>query len=75
MPGTDVTVTFDGTRYRQARRSRRKTQAFVAERIHKSVPYVSAVETGYRDPTLVGAVALCDAIDIPIDLVLVREPA
>jgi transcriptional regulator with XRE-family HTH domain len=74
MPATNGTVYFDGARYRRARRSRNTSQAVVATRSGYSPAYVAAVETGYRDPTLEGAVALCDAIDIPIDIVLVREP-
>jgi transcriptional regulator with XRE-family HTH domain len=73
LPSTNG-VRFDGTRYRRAREARQRTQPFVAERIGKSVQYVSAVETGYRSPSLDDAVALCDALDIPVDLVLVREP-
>jgi len=65
---------FDGALYRRARRARKQTPATVSKRSGYSESYITAVERGYRNPTLDGLVALCDALDIPVYVVLTREP-
>ena len=66
-------VTF-GLRVRQLRLDRGETQEEVAHRAGLHVTYLSGIERGVRNPSLISIRALADGLGVPISELFAFEP-
>lgn len=64
MAVKEVDLQRIGTRIRKARKKKKLTQDQLAEKIHKSVAYISRLENGRGKPSLDMLVELMDALDM-----------
>lgn len=73
MPWTPFDPVDLGLAVRALRKDRRMTQAELAERAGLAYETVSRVETGREPPSLRTAMALADALEEPLDVVVGRR--
>ena len=59
-----------GRRIKEIRKCRHVTQAILAERIDKSVPYISHIETATKQASLTTLVLIANALDVTVDTFL-----
>lgn len=65
-----VSTVILGNRLKQARKNKRYSQEYVAERIDLSVEHLSRIENGKKNIYLHKLALWCDVLDVPIEEIL-----
>ena len=59
-----------GKRIQECRNLKKITQQLLAEKIDKSVPYISHIETGVKHPSLKTVILIAEALEVTVDQLL-----
>lgn len=65
-----LNYTTIGKRIQECRNLKKITQQSLAEMIDKSVPYISHIETGIKNPSLKTVILIAEALEVTVDQLL-----